>query len=129
MAALRNTAINVSRLAGHTTIAAARRHYSWEPGTALLTIIASMTNTHRRRSRPSLTLHFPCCRPGAQGALTLRYRTAPSRKGSAVLLQWIRCDGPVDGSRAGMPPVDRQSLWLNASRTAAAPVAATLRPK
>ncbi len=35
MAAVRNTAITISRLAGHTNIAAAQRHYSWTPGAAL----------------------------------------------------------------------------------------------
>ena len=30
-----NTAINMSRLAEHTNIAAAQRHYSWPPTTAL----------------------------------------------------------------------------------------------
>src|SRR3954447_24949306 len=35
MAALRNTAINISRLAGHTYIAAAQRIYSWTPTAAL----------------------------------------------------------------------------------------------
>jgi len=35
MAALRNTAINVSRLAGHSNIAAAQRLYSWTPGAAI----------------------------------------------------------------------------------------------
>ncbi len=35
MTLLRNTAITVSRLAGHTNIAAAQRHYSWTPGAAL----------------------------------------------------------------------------------------------
>ncbi len=41
MAALRNTAINVSRLTGHTNIAAAQRHYSWTPGAAIQTITAA----------------------------------------------------------------------------------------
>jgi predicted transposase YbfD/YdcC len=41
MAALRNTAINVSRLAGHANIAAAQRHYSWTPGAAVDTITAA----------------------------------------------------------------------------------------
>ncbi len=41
MAALRNTAINVSRLAGHTNIAAAQRHYSWTPGAAINAITAA----------------------------------------------------------------------------------------
>jgi predicted transposase YbfD/YdcC len=41
MAALRNTAINVSRLAGHTNIAAAQRHYSWTPGAAIEAITAA----------------------------------------------------------------------------------------
>jgi predicted transposase YbfD/YdcC len=41
MAALRNTAVNISRLAGHTNIAAAQRHYSWEPATAIQTTIAA----------------------------------------------------------------------------------------
>jgi predicted transposase YbfD/YdcC len=41
MAALRNTAINVSRLAGHTNIAAAQRHYSWTPGAAIDAITAA----------------------------------------------------------------------------------------
>jgi hypothetical protein len=41
MAALRNTAINISRLAGHTNIAAAQRRYSWEPATAIQTTIAA----------------------------------------------------------------------------------------
>lgn len=41
MAALRNTAINVSRLAGHTNVAAAQRHYSWTPGAAIETITAA----------------------------------------------------------------------------------------
>ena len=34
MAGLRNAAITLSRLAGHTNIAAAQRHYSWTPGAA-----------------------------------------------------------------------------------------------
>jgi predicted transposase YbfD/YdcC len=41
MAALRNTAINVSRLAGHSNIAAAQRHYSWTPGAAVEAITAA----------------------------------------------------------------------------------------
>jgi predicted transposase YbfD/YdcC len=41
MAALRNTAINVSRLAGHTNIAAAQRHYSWTPGAAIEAVTAA----------------------------------------------------------------------------------------
>jgi predicted transposase YbfD/YdcC len=41
MAALRNTAINVSRLAGHTNVAAAQRHYSWTPGAAIEAITAA----------------------------------------------------------------------------------------
>jgi predicted transposase YbfD/YdcC len=41
MAALRNTAINVSRLAGHSNIAAAQRHYSWTPGAAIAAITAA----------------------------------------------------------------------------------------
>jgi predicted transposase YbfD/YdcC len=41
MAALRNTAINVSRLAGHANIAAAQRHYSWTPGAAIDAITAA----------------------------------------------------------------------------------------
>ncbi|MFL6097851.1 MAG: ISAs1 family transposase [Blastococcus sp.] len=40
MAALRNTWINVSRLAGHTNIAA-QRHYSWTPGAAIQAITAA----------------------------------------------------------------------------------------
>ncbi len=41
MAALRNTAINISRLAGHTNIAAAQRHYSWTPTAALDAVLAA----------------------------------------------------------------------------------------
>jgi hypothetical protein len=41
MAALRNTAINVSRLAGHANIAAAQRHSSWTPGSAIEAITAA----------------------------------------------------------------------------------------
>lgn len=41
MAALRNTAINVSRLAGHSNIAAAQRHYSWTPGAAIDAVTAA----------------------------------------------------------------------------------------
>jgi predicted transposase YbfD/YdcC len=41
MAALRNTAINVSRLAGHSNIAAAQRLYSWTPGAAIDAITAA----------------------------------------------------------------------------------------
>lgn len=41
MAALRDTAINVSRLAGHSNIAAAQRHYSGTPGAAIETITAA----------------------------------------------------------------------------------------
>jgi predicted transposase YbfD/YdcC len=41
MAALRNTAINVSRLAGHTNIAAAQRHYSWTPDAALDAVLTA----------------------------------------------------------------------------------------
>jgi hypothetical protein len=41
MAALHNTAINVSRLAGHTNIAAAQRRYGWQPATAFQTTIAA----------------------------------------------------------------------------------------
>jgi Transposase DDE domain len=41
MAALRNTAINVSRLAGHSNLAAAQRHYSWTPGAAIDAITAA----------------------------------------------------------------------------------------
>jgi len=41
MAALRNTAINVSRLAGHSNINAAQRLYSWTPGAALEAITAA----------------------------------------------------------------------------------------
>lgn len=41
MALLRNTAITVSRLAGHTNIAAAQRHYSWTPGAALAAVTAA----------------------------------------------------------------------------------------
>jgi predicted transposase YbfD/YdcC len=41
MAALRNTAINVSRLAGHANVAAAQRHYSWTPGAAVEAITAA----------------------------------------------------------------------------------------
>ncbi len=41
MAALRNTAINISRLAGHTNIAAAQRRYSWAPQTAVQATLAA----------------------------------------------------------------------------------------
>ncbi len=41
MAALRNTAININRLAGHTNIAAAQRHYSWAPQTAVQATLAA----------------------------------------------------------------------------------------
>jgi predicted transposase YbfD/YdcC len=41
MAALRNTAINISRLAGHDNIAAAQRHYSWTPTAALDAVLAA----------------------------------------------------------------------------------------
>jgi predicted transposase YbfD/YdcC len=41
MAALRNTAINISRLAGHTNIAAAQRHFSWTPTAALDAVLAA----------------------------------------------------------------------------------------
>jgi DDE family transposase len=41
MAALRNTAINISRLAGHTNIAAAQRHYSWTTTAALDAVLAA----------------------------------------------------------------------------------------
>ena len=41
MALLRNTAITVSRLASHTNIAAAQRHYSWTPGAALAAVSAA----------------------------------------------------------------------------------------
>jgi DDE family transposase len=41
MAALRNTAINVSRLAGHSNNAVAQRHYSWIPGAAVQAITAA----------------------------------------------------------------------------------------
>lgn len=41
MALLRNTAITVARLAGHTNIAAAQRHYSWTPGAALAAVTAA----------------------------------------------------------------------------------------
>jgi hypothetical protein len=41
MAALRNTAINISRLAGHDNIAAAGRHYSWTPTAALDAVLAA----------------------------------------------------------------------------------------
>src|SRR3954447_3442936 len=41
MAALGNTAINVSRLAGHSNIADAQRHYSWTPGAAIDAITAA----------------------------------------------------------------------------------------
>ncbi len=41
MAAVRNTAITISRLAGHTNIAAAQRHYSWTPGAALDAVTAA----------------------------------------------------------------------------------------
>lgn len=41
MALLRNTAITVSRLAGHTNIAAAQRYYSWTPGAALDAVTAA----------------------------------------------------------------------------------------
>jgi predicted transposase YbfD/YdcC len=41
MALLRNTAITVSRLAGHTNIAAAQRYYSWTPGAALDAVAAA----------------------------------------------------------------------------------------
>jgi predicted transposase YbfD/YdcC len=41
MAALRNTAINVSRLAGHSNIAAAQRLYSWTPGAAIEAVTAA----------------------------------------------------------------------------------------
>jgi predicted transposase YbfD/YdcC len=41
MAALRNTAINVCRLAGHSNIAAAQRRYSWTPGAAIDAITAA----------------------------------------------------------------------------------------
>lgn len=41
MAALRNTAINISRLAGHTNIAAAQRHYSWTPTAALNAVLTA----------------------------------------------------------------------------------------
>ena len=41
MAALRNTAINVSRLAGHTNVAAVQRHYSRTPGAAIDAITAA----------------------------------------------------------------------------------------
>ena len=41
MAGLRNTAITISRLAGHTNIAAAQRHYSWTPGAALDAVTAA----------------------------------------------------------------------------------------
>jgi len=38
MAALRNTALNLNRLDGHTNIARAQRQASWRPGTSLRTI-------------------------------------------------------------------------------------------
>ena len=41
MAGLRNTAITISRLAGHTNIAAAQRYYSWTPGAALAAVTAA----------------------------------------------------------------------------------------
>ena len=41
MAALRNTAINISRLAGHTNIAAAQRHFSWTPAAALNAVLTA----------------------------------------------------------------------------------------
>lgn len=41
MAAVRNTAITISRLAGHTNIAAAQRHYSWTPGAAIDAVTAA----------------------------------------------------------------------------------------
>jgi predicted transposase YbfD/YdcC len=41
MAALRNTAINISRLAGHTNIAAAQRHFSWTPTAALDAVLTA----------------------------------------------------------------------------------------
>jgi predicted transposase YbfD/YdcC len=41
MAALRNTALNLNRLDGHTNIARAQRRASWQPGTALRTIHAA----------------------------------------------------------------------------------------
>lgn len=41
MALLPNTAITVARLAGHTNIAAAQRHYSWTPGAALAAVTAA----------------------------------------------------------------------------------------
>jgi hypothetical protein len=41
MAVLRNTAINVSRLGGHTNIAAAQRHDSWTPGAAIAAVTSA----------------------------------------------------------------------------------------
>jgi hypothetical protein len=41
MAALRNTALNLNRLDGHTNIARAQRQASWQPGTALKAIHAA----------------------------------------------------------------------------------------
>jgi predicted transposase YbfD/YdcC len=41
MAALRNTALNLNRLDGHTNIARAQRRASWQPGTALKAIHAA----------------------------------------------------------------------------------------
>lgn len=39
--ALSLTAINISRLAGHTNIAAAQRRYSWAPATAVEATVAA----------------------------------------------------------------------------------------
>jgi predicted transposase YbfD/YdcC len=41
MAALRNTALNLNRLTGHTNIASAQRQASWRPRAALQTITAA----------------------------------------------------------------------------------------
>ena len=41
MATIRNTAMNISRLAGHTNIAAAQRHYSWTPDAAVNAVYAA----------------------------------------------------------------------------------------
>jgi len=41
MAALRNTALNLNRLTGHTNIASAQRQASWRPRAALQAITAA----------------------------------------------------------------------------------------
>jgi hypothetical protein len=60
MAALRNTAINVSRLAGHSNIAAAQTPLQLDTRRRHRRDHSGVINKHHRRSTPITTMQCPC---------------------------------------------------------------------